>query len=350
MNDELLLVEKWIEMKRYNEGRSAWTCRGYTQHLHRLKAYLEPQGQTLLTAQPETIEEFCGKHLHDLKIRPISRRVPVSAIRGFYGWLKQRGILDTNPAQYLPAPKAGRPLPKAPSLAQAETLLMQPGTTTFIGLRDTAMISVLIGSGCRVSGLVNLTDEDLIWTQNPNGTERLIIRFTEKGKKERLVPMPFESGLMIHAYLGHPELEEINRVLPNGRRVLFVSTHNPTVRSHDYHSEARRLSCQGVHNILIQHGAACGIPKEYCHPHALRHLYGTELAESEVDLLFRQALLGHARPDTTEIYTHLAMRKLSEVVDKASPIPKLHTTPVRDLAIRLGRLTSPLSNPPRLKG
>ncbi|MCP5197320.1 MAG: tyrosine-type recombinase/integrase [Gammaproteobacteria bacterium] len=333
--DEGLLVDRWIEMKQYNEGRSRWTCHAYRMHLQRLQAYLEARGQTLLTAEAETIEGFTGRHLHEQKVRPISRRVPVAAIRGFYAWAKQKQLIEDNPALCLAAPKAGRPLPHAMSLPNAEKLLMQPGLSTFIGCRDTAMLAVLIGSGCRVSGLINLSEEDLIWTQSEAGTERLVIRFTEKGKKERLVPMPFEVALMVRAYLGHPTLEEVDRVLPNGRRVLFISVHNPLVRQEDYFGETRRLSRKSVQAMMLQYGKALGLPREQCHPHAIRHLYGTELAEENVDLILRQALLGHARADTTEIYTHIAMRKLAQTVDQANPLAKMKTTPVRGLAARL---------------
>lgn len=337
MLDEMQLVDQWLEMKRYNEGRSAWTCHAYRTHLVRLKAYLVEHGQTLLTAEASQIEQFAGRYLHELKVKAISRRVPVSAIRGFYTWLKQRRILDENPALCLPSPSAGVPLPKSMLLNHAEKLLLQPGLDTFIGVRDTAMLAVLIGSGCRVSGLINLTEEDLIWTQNAVGTERLTILFCEKGKKERLVPMPFDAGLMIRAYLGHPEFEAIDRVLLNRRRVLFVSVKNQRVKPEDYHGEARRLHRDSIVEMIARYGVACGIPKDHCHPHALRHLYGAELAEEDVDLLQRQALLGHARAATTEVYTHLAMRKLAETVDKANPLVKMRTTPVRELANRLRR-------------
>lgn len=331
------LVEAWIEMKRHNQGCSEFTVYAYRLHLVRLKAYLEEQGQTLLTAEPATIESYTGRHLHERKVRPISRRVPVAAIRGFYAWAKQKRLIEENPAQCLSAPRAGRRLPRPMQLAHAEKLLMQPGLATFIGCRDTAMLAILIGSGCRVSGLVNLTEEDLIWTQSAAGTERLVIRFTEKGKKERLVPVQAEVGLLVRAYLGHPDLADIDRVLPNRQRILFVSTANRTIPPEHFYGANRQLRRYSIQRMIIRYGGQCGIPREYCYPHALRHLYGTELAEEDVDLLVRQALLGHAQPDTTEVYTHLAMRKLATIVDKSAPLSKMGNTPARGLLTRLQR-------------
>ncbi|MDD4927498.1 MAG: tyrosine-type recombinase/integrase [Methylotenera sp.] len=70
----------------------------------------------------------------------------------------------------------------------------------------------------------------------------------------------------------------------------------------------------------------------------MRHLFGTELVESDVGMLSAQKLLGHADPKSTELYTHLAMRKLTGDIDKANPLGKINT-PVTDLLKQLGKKT-----------
>ena len=333
--DERLLIQRWLEVKEHNEGRSEVTITAYRYHLIALRKYLLARKMTLLSATPEAIEDFAGKYQHERKVKPISRRVTVTAIRGFYQWATRKGVLDENPAACLAIPKVGMPLPRAMSMAHAERLLMEPGIKTFRTLRDTAILAVLIGTGCRASGVRNLHEQDLIWTQTKVGTERLILRLAEKGKKERLVPVPLECSLLIRAYLGHPELGQIDRTLPTGERVLFVNLHNPRVPAHRHFGEMRCLSRRYLHIIVRKYGQRAGIPAEYCHPHALRHLYGTELAEHDVDLLMRQSLLGHASPATTEVYTHLAMRKLTKTVDLANPLGKMPSSPSYALAERL---------------
>ena len=333
--DESLLVDKWLEYKAHNQGRAAYTIYYYRLIVLKLRAFLLERDQTLLSATAETLEDYTGRHLHAQGMRPISRRAPVAAIRGFYGWLKMRRLVDADPTACLTPPKAATPLPRAMGMADAEKLLMQPGIKTFVGVRDTAMISVLIGCGCRVSGLVNLNELDLFWTVSPTGTERLDIRFREKGKNERLVPAPLETSLMIRAYLGHPELDHIDRNLPKGDKVLFVTTHRGSHKPHDYFGEARRMGTRWFHQKIRDYGELAGIPKPVCHPHALRHLYGAELAEEDVDLIQRQALLGHKQPSTTAIYTQLATRKLRETVDKANPMRKMQRGPAHGLAQRL---------------
>lgn len=336
--DERLLVERWIEYKEHNEGRAARTIGHYRWNLANLRGYLLERQLSLLTATPDAIEDFAGRHQHARGVKPTSRRVTVSTIRGFYQWLTRKGVIDENPAACLASPKSATPLPRVMPMNLAEKLLMAPGIETLIGLRDTAILGVLIGTGCRVSGVAALNERDLLWTQSSAGTERLILRLREKGKKERLVPVPLECSLLIRAYLGHPDLARIDRELPGGDRVLFATVLNKrNVPPHLYYGENRRMSRWAVFSMMRSHGLRVGIPKEYCHPHALRHLYGTELAEHDVDLLMRQNLLGHSTPATTEIYTHLATRKLIETIDRANPLGKMKSSPTYPLAERFRR-------------
>lgn len=336
--DEGLLIEKWLEMKQHNQGRAEATLLRYRQQLAGLRSYLLERDGDLLSASAEDIEDFAGRYKHEQGVRPISRRVTVSAIRGFYHWAAKKNLVDDNPAGCLAMPKAASPMPRAMSLAHAEKLLMEPGIKTFHTLRDTAILAVLIGTGCRLSGVCNLGERDLIWTVSGAGTERLVLRLREKGKKERLVPVPMECSLLIRAYLGHPELEGIDRTLPDGDRALFVTTRKNTIPAHLYFGDARRIGRRAVWKMIVKYGQRAGIPRDVCHPHALRHLYGTELAEHDVDVIQRQSLLGHASPKTTEIYSHLAMRKLTATVDKSNPLGKMIGGPSHALANRLRKM------------
>ena len=103
---------------------------------------------------------------------------------------------------------------------------------------------------------------------------------------------------------------------------------------HEYHGEQRRIAPRSIHDMIQTYGRRLQLPADQLHPHALRHLFGTELAESDMDLIKSQALLGHADPKTSAIYMRLAMRKLAKVVDVASPLRKIKT-PVTDLARHL---------------
>ena len=264
-------------------------------------------------------------HAHkEMALTPTSRKPLIAAVRTFYAWMTMRGFISTDPAARITYPKAGRALPVAMQLSSAEKILMQPDLDTFIGVRDLAILSVLTGCGPRVSGLCRLNESSLIFYED-DGIEHLAIRFSEKGKKERIVPAPMETLLALRAYLGHEELERIDRNLADGDKVLFVSVGNRNVLPCDYCGESRRLRARAIDCMIKQYGKAAGIPRDQLSAHSFRHLFGAEMAEDEVNTLIMQSLLGHADPKTTEIYSHLAMRKLRSVVTRSNPLGKINT-------------------------
>ena len=328
-------IDAWMEYMRMNQNRSARTLEAYKLAMVRLKEFM--QGRPLLEATGDELDMFCGLWLHRKGVVARSRKPYISAVRGFYQWCLDRGLLDRNTATALEHPRTGRALPNVITLANAERLMCAPDLATFKGIRDSAILHVLLGAGLRVSGLVALNEGDL-FRDTLNGRSRMYLRTREKGDKERLVPLPREAEAILLVYLGHEELAEIDRETVNrqGRpdKVLFVSTRNSTVLEHAFRGEERRLGRQSIHDIVQNYGRAVGIPAAQLHPHALRHLFGTELTEGDVPTLSVQNLMGHADPKSTAIYTELSIRKKSRIVDEHSPLAKIRT-PVSELLKRL---------------
>lgn len=328
------IYEEFLLYKATNQGKADRTIRAYRDILVRFDTWLD--GRTPETVIPDELLIFTGPHLHSLKLKPISRRPYIACLREFYGWMaaitKQ---IPVNPAEVLSYPETGRKLPTFLSLENAEKLMWAPDFDTFAGVRDAAIIAMLLGCGLRVSGICGLNDSNII-TQLIDKEPRLCLKTTEKGNKERLLPIPREADLLLRIYLEHPELQEIDRTLPDGDSVLFVSTGNRKCPAHEYYGERRRFSTRGLYGIIRRHGKRAGIPPSQLHPHALRHLYGTELAESDIRDAVRQQLMGHNDPRSTQIYTHLAARKLTNDVDRGNPLTKIKT-PVSDLLVRLAK-------------
>jgi len=328
-------IEGFLQHKEHVQGRRPGTIAQYRTHLKRLARYLqELHGKGLEDATAAMLEDFAGLYLHRRGLKPRSRCGAVAAVRQFYAWMKATGRMRHNPAHGMEYPAFGRPLPYGMTLSNAQRLLMQPDLDTFTGLRDAAMLAILAGCGLRVSGLVALNESNL--RQFPLDGERtgLMLRVNEKGGRVREVPVPNEARALVMGYLGHDELQAIDRTLTDGDRVLFVSVRNRRCPPDKYHGEHRRISIYAVRKMILHYGLAAGIPRAELHPHAMRHLYGTELAETGVDLLIRQALMGHADPKTTAIYTRLAMRKLHAAVEKGNPLSKIKL-PVAGIARRL---------------
>ena len=325
------LINLFLQHLEVSRGRAAGTVDAYRRHLERLQGYLDQLGKSFLSATEEDIEGFAGLHLHDRGITPRSRRVPIASIRTFYQWLQKRGAITANPAESLTYPKVGRSLPGVMSLQQAEAICIQPNLETFTGVRDLAMISLLMGCGLRVSGLVALNQGDLVPDADAKGNPIAALRVREKGGNERLVPIPNEAFIAMRAYLGHQYLKDVDRSTDDGDQVLFINVSNGRKKAHERYGEARRLTVSSVQRMIWKYGEKAGIPKEQCHPHALRHLYGTELTEEGTDTLVIQQLMGHKSVESTKLYVHTSARRLREAVTAGNPLAKINT-PMKDLA------------------
>ena len=97
-------------------------------------------------------------------------------------------------------------------------------------------------------------------------------------------------------------------------RRLFVVAKGP--------NRGQPLTPAGLRTVFRYHRAAAGVPGG--HPHALRHTFGTALAEAGVDLAVMQALLGHAHIDTTARYIHLAPAHVKAEFDAARDRQRAH--------------------------
>lgn len=328
------LIDDFLQHKQVNGGRSGRTIEIYRLALHRLVQFGADRDPLKFTH--DDLMLFTGVWLHKHGLRdPASRRTHIAAVRQFYAWLASNGRIGSNPASRIDYPKKGRRIPRLITLASAEKLMWAPDFSTFEGVRDGAMLALLVGGGLRVSGLVAM-NESHITHDAIDGRDRIIIVVREKGDKERRLPIPPDADLMLRLYLDHPDLKEIDRTLPDGDRVLFISTRNRTVPLHDYIGEKRRLNRRAVLDMIKRYGRAAGIPEDQLHPHAMRHLYGTELIEGDVATPNAQLLMGHADAKSTAIYTHTAMRKLTREVDRANPLAKMRT-PVSDLLKQLNK-------------
>jgi site-specific recombinase XerD len=328
------LIESFLEFKQHNAGRSERTVQVYRLALQRLVKFFGERDPLLATH--DDLAVFSGIWLHKQGLTdPLSRRPHVAAVREFYKWLLENNHVRGNPAVGVPYPKAGRKIPRVMTLKNAEKLMWAPDFSTFEGVRDGAMLGLMMGCGLRASGLVNLNVSNVI-DDELDGKERLILKVREKGDKDRRMPVPVEADMLLRVYMAHDDLNGIDRTLKNGDQVLFVSTSNRTVTIDEYRGERRRMNRRSVRDMVLKYGQRLGISSDQLHPHAMRHLFGTELIEDDVNMLTAQKLMGHSDAKSTDIYNHTAMRKLTREMDRANPLAKMRT-PVSDLLKQLGK-------------
>jgi integrase/recombinase XerD len=181
-----------------------------------------------------------------------------------------------------------RRLPR--SLNQQETTAL---LASFRSWRDRAIAGLMLFCGLRSIEVLGLEVKDV-----DIGGRWLLVH--GKGAKDRRVPLDVDVAGVIQTYL-------LAERPDTASRALFVVAKGPT--------RGQPLTAAGLRTIFRYHRGSADVPAG--RPHALRHTFGTALAEAGVDLAVMQALLGHAHVDTTARYIHLAPAHVKAEYDAA---------------------------------
>src|SRR5262249_18872080 len=155
-----------------------------------------------LAVTRQDLAEFLT-HLSQQNLNPRSVARILTTVKGFYRFLKTDELIDGDPTECLPAPKAAVPLPNYLSQADVERLLQQPDTADPIGLRNKTMLEALYATGLRVSELIALRVHDLNVTYSGANQEiehGYLVCFG-KGRKERIVPVAASVIRLIQEYM-----------------------------------------------------------------------------------------------------------------------------------------------------
>jgi integrase/recombinase XerC len=164
---------------------------------------------------------------------------------------------------------------------------------SFRSWRDRAIAGLMLFSGLRSAEVLGLAVADV---DIPRGWVRVV----GKGDKERRVPVDAEVAGWVQTYLlaERPDTDTT---------ALFVVAKGP--------HRGRALTAAGLRTVFRYHRGRAGVPAG--HPHALRHTFGTALAEAGVDLAVVQALMGHDHIDSSAKYVHLAPAHVRAAYDDA---------------------------------
>jgi integrase/recombinase XerD len=294
-------LEAFLEMLAAERGAAPLTLAAYQNDLSNLAGFLGASGVPLETANRETLHAYLASpSTTRLSPRTVARRI--SAMRQFYKFLLLEGVRQDDPTAELDTPRLGRPLPKILSEIDVKTLLdaaqSWPGEE---GIRLGCILELLYATGLRVSELVTL----------PFAAARRDPRFlviSGKGGKERVVPLSEPGRVALRRYL-----ECRDNFLPDTRqsRWLFPSR-----------GRAGHLTRQRTGQLLKELAVKVGLDPDRLSPHVLRHAFATHLLDHGADLRSVQQMLGHADIATTQIYTHVEIERLRQLVESAHPLAR----------------------------
>jgi integrase/recombinase XerC len=293
----LAAVDAWLAELADQRRLSPHTIANYRRDLDKL---LAAAGEIPLAGlQVHHVRRFVAQlHGQGLSGRSLARLL--SAWRGFFGWLGERGLITANPCDGIRPPKSPRLLPKALSVDETARLLAPVDDDDPVqAARDLAMFELFYSSGLRLAELVALDCEALDGIAHEGE-----VRVLGKRNKLRLVPVGSKACEALAAWsavrgeLAKPE-----------EKALFVG------------QRGARISPRMVEARLARRAVLLGLPT-HVHPHMLRHSFASHVLQSSGDLRAVQEMLGHASIASTQVYTHLDFQHLAKVYDAAHPRAK----------------------------
>ncbi len=292
-NEYLKSFQKYLLLDKRNSPN---TIDAYLRDASKLINYFSGINKSFISANLYDLEQFVS-FLSELGLESSTLARIISGIRAFYKFLQEEEIIEDNPAEQLDTPKLTRKLPEILSIEEIEQILSVIDLSKFEGHRNKAIIEVLYGCGLRVSELINLKMMDYF-------ADESILRIIGKGDKERYVPIGSKAKNALYYY------------------IEYSRPHYPMVTQYQQYiflnRRGKKLTREMIFIIVKDYTAKAGIQKNV-HPHTFRHSFATHLVENGADLFAVQEMLGHSSITTTEIYTHVSMSYLRDVIDNFHP-------------------------------
>jgi len=287
-------MQDFLNYLKFNKKYSEYTIVNYENDLLKLEIYLSDNNLKLNDLDYKGINDFIIWLKSDrLNSNSINRIL--SACRSYFKFLESKNKVNSNPFKLTNSLKKEKKLPNYFKYNDFIDMIDSIDLSTDLGVRNRALLEVLLSTGARIGEVVNIKCNDINLALGE-------IKVLGKGNKERIV------------YLNDYTKEAINDYLNTSRRNLLKKECDYLFLNH----LGTKLTDRGVRVIIDD------IIKKAClnlkiSPHSFRHSFATMLLNEGCDLKSVQELLGHVNLSTTSIYTHLSNEQIKNVY--------LHTHP-----------------------
>jgi len=281
IKDLFQLIEDFIAYLISYRNLSKFTVRNYKNDLKSFKDFINLDNNILLKNIDKSLIRKYVHYLNtkDYKRSSINRKL--SVLRNLFNYVSTNSDFDEITVPMIAKSKIQKKLPSIISIEQTDRLISSIDVTNLSGVRDRALIETLYTTGMRVSEISSLNIDDII--------DKNKIKLMGKGAKPRVVFMSDTARTWIDQYIKLCSQKFKN--LQNN--ALFLNRFGT------------RLSVRSIQNLVKKYGYKSGIGVSL-HPHLLRHTFATHMLSNGADLRTVQALLGHSKVSTTQIYTHVA--------------------------------------------
>jgi integrase/recombinase XerD len=295
---------KFLTYLKKERGFSQWTINSYKDGISFFlswsanKEYNDPAQFTKEILERYRLYLLQYKKTTGEKLCTSTVNTRLSRLRSFFKWLANKSYILYNPAEDLELCRKERRLPRnVLTQEETETLLRQPNIDRPLGIRDRAILETFYSTGIRKSELMNLK------TNNIDFTNRTLIVKKGKWSKDRIIPIGKRAVYWLKKYINFVRVELLN---DQDEDYLFLDKYGC------------RISGDLLGVLVIGYIKKAGIKKKgACH--MLRHTMATHMLENGADTRFIQQMLGHKNIETTQIYTHVSIKKLRTVHSNTLP-------------------------------
>ena len=291
------LLKDYLIYLKIERGLSENSIKSYSYDIKNLLRYINKYNSKLSLKQcdKQFMQEFIYKISKNINSRSQARLL--SSLKSFFNYLVFEGYNKSSPIELIESPKIVTKLPDVLSIEEIKLLIKNSELNKDHGIRNSAILETLYGSGLRVSELINLKLSDIHYDDK-------LLLIQGKGNKQRLVPLGSISESKISNYVDNFRI--LKKIKKNSSDIVFLNRNG------------KKLTRAMIFNIVKEAQWKSNIIKTVS-PHTFRHSFATHLLENGADLRSIQIMMGHENITTTEVYTHLDTKHLSKTLNKFHP-------------------------------
>lgn len=258
---------------------SSNTLSAYRNDLRQLRRFLIDSGVSDWSVEPATVLGFVF-WLKEKEYATASMARKLAATKTFFAYLRNRGLIEADPAAHVGSPRVGRSTPKTITVEEVDRLLSAPAyRKTQEAARDGAMFALLYATGMRVTELVSLDVTDI----NPDDAT---ITCTGRAGRRRVIKFDERTLTALREYLTSARAA----LLRGGSETALFLNHR-----------GDRLTRQGFWLLVKSYASEAGIASAIT-PHTIRHSFAAHMLGRGMQLREVQQKLGHANISTTQVY------------------------------------------------
>ncbi|MDM8335726.1 tyrosine-type recombinase/integrase [Wolbachia pipientis] len=315
---ENLYITYYVDALVSERSATRNTLESYRSDLRQLEDFLLESGTTLVGASKANIKDYVKSLYAQKKYKSSSVSRKISAMKNFYKCLFNDGIIDFNPApandDELKNPKVFRSLPKYLSVEEMLLLMdtvrksASESNKEINSKRLCAILDILYSSGMRISELISMKLCEVSHLVNSDDKECYVI-IKGKSGKERQILFNQQALQSLRNYLSVRD-----NLISNGKGSSWLFPGSKL---------SKPITRQRIGQLIKELARKCSIDENKISPHVIRHSFATHLLDSGASIVLIQKVLGHTNLSTTQIYTHIANKKLKDKLADSHPITQV---------------------------